>query len=162
MHKSFILCLLSMLLIACIDEREQGANLGIGDVLPVFSVEMNDGSVVSNQTLLGVPAVIVFFNTGCTDCQRELPVIEQLYQTGVIRVVCISRAQKKEEIEHYWQAHEFTMPYSPQPDRKVYELFATERIPRIYLINSQGIITTLWDDTNAPTLNDLLIAIDEL
>lgn len=76
--------------------------------------------------------------------------------------MCISRSQKKEEIEHYWQAHEFTMPYSPQPDRKVYELFATERIPRIYLINSQGIITTLWDDTNAPTLNDLLIAIDEL
>ena len=54
-------CLLAVLSISCITEVEKGASLGVGDSLPEFSVEMSDGAVVSNVSLMGNVSVIMFF-----------------------------------------------------------------------------------------------------
>ena len=172
----FPVVLLSLLsLVSCIDDKpEEGANLQVGDNIPAFSVVLTDGTIVSNLTLSGMPALIVFFNTGCADCRHELPVVEQFYQylqkqndTGsqlkpaenklaeTCNVVCISREQSEEDVAAYWYANGFTMPYSAQPDRRIYELFAQSRIPRVYAVNEKGIIIAMWDDTDMPTLEDL-------
>ncbi|MBQ7691331.1 MAG: TlpA family protein disulfide reductase [Muribaculaceae bacterium] len=135
----------------------EAVSVGVGDRLPAFAVTLGDGTVVSDQTLLGAPAMIVFFNTTCPDCRRELPVVEQFYRRHGqhCRVVAIAREQLRDDIAAYWAANSLTLPYSPQPDRAVFNLFATERIPRIYQVNSQGIITAAYDDTHLPTLDEL-------
>lgn len=172
-YKWFILSLI-VVFTSCINDS--GRTLGVGERLPHFSVTMHDGTQVSDVSLHGTPAVIVFFHTGCPDCQKELPVIEQFYrqqsaparivasdvkpavnteEAEPVAVVCISRAEAKESVQAYWSGHGFTMPYSAQPDRKVYELFASTGIPRIYKINKEGIIVAAWDDILMPSLSDL-------
>lgn len=112
-----------------------------GDPLPHFTVVLNDGSTVSKESLLGTPAVIVFFNTSCHDCQRELPVLNSQYLADTTRRwVCISREEGKESIEKFWKEKNLSLPYSAQTDRSIYNLFAISGIPRLYLVNEEGII----------------------
>ncbi|MBR1808740.1 MAG: TlpA family protein disulfide reductase [Paludibacteraceae bacterium] len=172
---------LVLLVCSCINEPQSGANLRVGDSLPEFEVQMSDGTIVSNLTLLGTSALIVFFNTDCPDCQRELPVVEQFYKQSFVKgnaalipaiqpadnrvdmryqVVAISRMQSGADVAAYWREQGFMMPFSAQSDRKVYELFAQTRIPRLYAVNSQGIITAMWDDRDMPSVDVLTKAFE--
>ena len=40
-----------MFLAGCINEKIEGADLKVGDVIPDFEVVMNDGSIVSDEIL---------------------------------------------------------------------------------------------------------------
>ena len=48
---------------SCDPDEMKGADLGVGDALPTFSVKMNDGTSVATSDLKGRPSVIVFFAT---------------------------------------------------------------------------------------------------
>ena len=80
----FIALCSCMAMVSCIsdgDDSDTGSiELVAGDKLPAFSVTMNDGRVVTHESLRGKVSFIVFFNTGCKDCRRELPVIQQIYE----------------------------------------------------------------------------------
>ena len=43
------------------------------------------------------------------------------------------------------------MPYSAQPDRKVYSLFASSIIPRIYAVDENLTIMDAFSDKGMPT-----------
>ena len=69
-----------ILLTSCINDRDQvHEDLKVGDRIPDFLVEMNDGSTVSSGQLSNGVAVIMFFHTTCPDCARTLPEIQKLY-----------------------------------------------------------------------------------
>lgn len=74
----FIALCSCMAMVSCIsdgDDSDTGSiELVAGDKLPAFSVTMNGGRVVTHESLRGKVSFIVFFNTGCKDCRRELPV----------------------------------------------------------------------------------------
>lgn len=148
------------------EEQEVVERVKVGDKLPAFELKLNDGTLVNNATLLGKKTVLVFFNTSCQDCQRELPEIQKLYDlldyeneyenVNNIVIIAISRAESEASVADYWQYHSFTIPYSAQEDRRIYELFATSIIPRIYIADKTGKVIATFDDTNAPTAEQLL------
>ncbi len=132
------------------DEEEQIEYVKVGDRLPLFTVNVTDGdrqTVFTSSQLTG-ETVIVFFHTSCSDCQRELPVLNQYYlkhkNDAGFQMVAISREESQESIAKYWQEHGLQIPYSPQEDRNIYHLFANIYIPRIYCCTSQGIITKIF------------------
>lgn len=125
----------------------------VGDKVPAFSVVLDDGSTFSTNDLGGVWTMIVFFNTSCADCQRELPEINAIYEDSVAlatllpttsagpgRIVCIAREETAESISSFWRAHHLSLPYSAQSDRSIYALFARSVIPRSYIVNPDGTI----------------------
>ena len=131
----------AILLSACTEEDE-GWSLKAGDPVPQFKVTMNDGSVVTTESLRGHTSVIVFFNTTCSDCRQELPIIQRAYEEHPdIQFVCIAREQDAADIAEYWAAHNLTLPYAAQTDRYVYNKFASATIPRVYVISPELIIT---------------------
>lgn len=135
-------------------DPDEGANLQVGDALPSFVVTMSDGTSVATSDLMGHPSVIVFFSTSCPDCQKELPEIQHLWDATdrtSVPILLIARAQEKADIERYWQTEGFSMIYSPQSDRSIYNLFATSRIPRIYISDCKGIIRYIHTDEVLPT-----------
>lgn len=146
--KAFALCI-CLMLAACsmMDEEPEvkpsDSIVQAGMPLPTFAVTMHDGTVLSSSDLRGKPSLIVFFSTTCPDCQRELPLLEQRYaEHGTdTTFVAIGREESDEVVTAYWQAHGLTLPYSAQPDRHVYALFARQGIPRIYITNAQGIVS---------------------
>ena len=153
--------LLLLMLTSCINNSTpDGNSLGVGDQLPQFSVTMNNGEVVSDQSLKGQKALIVFFHTACSDCQKELPVTEEIYRKDIVKVVCISREQDEASVAAYWNDNDFTMPYSAQSTRDVYALFAVSHIPQIYIVSPQGQITHHWTDAAMPSAEDIIEALN--
>lgn len=157
MHKLSIILLLIFLSLSCIKEKETGADLVIGDRIPDFTVTMNDGSTVSGEQLREGVSCIVFFTTLCPDCQQTLPHVQKIYDEYLsqgVKFALISREESRESIERYWAENGYTMPYSAQKDRLIYELFAKTRVPRVYICRG-GVIKTIFTDSPNPSYTDL-------
>lgn len=144
--------LLCLLLTGCssIEDDETKERVVVGDRVPLFSVEMvKDGerSTFSTAQLTG-ETVIVFFNTTCPDCQRDLPKLNQYYLKHKadegFQMVAISREEGEEDVAAYWKDKGLQIPYSAQNDRRIYELFASSVIPRIYFVSAQGVVTRIF------------------
>lgn len=159
MKKTVLILAVSVLAVsACIrDKIPEGAELGPGDRLPEFSVILDDGSVVSTGDLSGKVSMIVFFHTGCPDCQAELPVIQRIHDefSPEAAVLCISREEDASDIAEYWADNGLTLPYSAQKDRTVYSLFARMGVPRVYVSSGDLVIHSVYDDSPMATYEDL-------
>lgn len=161
--KNYLIISLIFLLSSCIKEGSKGLDLKPGDPLPSFSVVMMDGSSVCDADLKGSVSLVMFFHTSCPDCQKTLPKIQRLYdeyKDEAVRFLLISREEDAGSIASYWEEHGLTMPYSAQSDRRVYELFARERIPRIYVNGKNGIIRAIFTDNPIPEYSAVKAAID--
>ncbi len=165
--KRFILALtvICIMVAGCIKEEKKGADLKVGDAIPSFEVVMNDGSVVSDADLKGKVSVVMFFHTSCPDCQQALPRMQQVYDEYASKdviFVLISREEGSDTIEAFWKEKGLNMPYSPQNDRKEYEKFAQDRIPRIYMNDENRIIRHTYSDNPVPTYDKLKSSLTDL
>ena len=143
--------------VSCVfDDPENNFELKVGDTVPNFTVLLSDGTAVSSSDMNEGVALIMFFHTGCKDCQNTLPEVQKIYDEykDRISVLLVSREQAYDEVQAYWQEKGYTLPYSPQQDRVIYNLFATSRVPRVYVCND-GKITSCYKDDPIPTYDDL-------
>ena len=151
MAVSCLLLTATLLAVSCITEgkhvsTDESNLVNVGQKLPDFSVTLTSGTEINTASLTGRPAVIVLFNTGCSDCRRELPVVQQLYEKYADRVsfVCISREEGREAVVQYWNDNHLTLPVSPQDDRQVFSLFALRSIPRVYVSDASLTVRTVF------------------
>ena len=155
-----ILSFIISLFVLCggIKENPKGADLRVGESLPDFEVVMNDGSVITDDILKDDVSVVMFFHTSCPDCQKVLPRMQKIYEeyaSDDVRIVLISRGESEQSIGSFWTQNALKMPYSAQNDRIVYEKFASERIPRVYVCEKGGIIRYIHTDNPVPSYDDL-------
>ena len=147
----------------CIKEKLEGADLKVGDRLPDFSVVMNDGTTVSDETLKGNISCLVFFHTTCPDCQRILPVIQEIYSMYKgVKYALISREQAEDDVLSFWNEKSLDMAFSAQSSREVYNKFASSRIPRVYICDKDGIIRYIFTDDPIPSYDDLMSSLESL
>ena len=133
------------------DDEETTERVRVGDRIPLFTVSTvnSDGTegMFTTAQLTG-ETVIVLFNTSCSDCQRDLPLLNDYYlqhrDDKGFQMVAISREEGAESVAAYWAANGLVMPYSAQPDRRIYSLFASSIIPRIYFCGANGIVTHVF------------------
>lgn len=127
---------------------------------------MNTGEIISDSDLLGNTSVIVFFSTFCPDCQKLLPHIQHLYDDfngKEINFILISREETSETISLYWEEQGFTMPYSAQADRGIYNLFAESRLPLVFISDNYNIVHFIYTDSpDIPTYDILLTDINKI
>ena len=129
------------------DDEETIERIKVGDRVPSFSLTVDNGGQVRSfsTTQLTGETVIVFFNTTCPDCQRDLPLLNDYYlkhkdEEG-FQMVAISREEGDASVAAYWEANHLQIPYFAQTDRRIYNLFATSIIPRVYFCGADGIVT---------------------
>ena len=129
------------------EDNEVVERVKVGDRVPSFTADVVDNGVhttFSTAHLTG-ETVIVFFSTLCSDCQRELPELNDYYlrhkdETG-FQMIAISRAEGEDMVAPFWEEYDLQIPYSAQTDRRIYDLFASSIVPRVYFISAQGIVT---------------------
>ncbi len=151
---------------SCIKEESEDTgdevinHVQVGDLLPTFSVSDGAGHILTNEDFIGKKSYLVFFITTCPDCARELPRIEQIWRQVKddpdYQVVAIARKQGKEETDAYWAEKGHTMPKYIDPDRKVYDKFTNMMVPRIYLVDRDGIVRWMGIETFDPSDEELL------
>lgn len=116
----------------------------VGDPVPAFTVNGYD----SAETV-GKITLITFFDPECKDCQRELPLLQNAYNllkyNNEFKMINIARGRTLENLAEVDEgATWLSMPCYPDPDRKIYNLFATSTIPRIYLVDQEGVVREKW------------------
>ena len=152
-------------LVSCIKEKQTGADLSVGDMIPDFTVAVSDGTSLTGAQLRDGVSCIVFFTTICPDCRETLPHVQRLYDEYAdkgVRFAIISREDGYESVSTYWMEQGFAMPYSAQSDRTIYELFARSRVPRVYICRD-GVIKSIFTDQPAnPTYEVLRAVLDEM
>lgn len=148
----------TLMLTACVndDEPEVRSLVAAGQPVPQFEIALSDGSAASSQSLLGSWYMLAFFDTSCGDCRRELPRLEQFHKMRPeVPLLCISRGEDAASVAAYWQSNGFTMQYSAQPDAALYHRFATAGVPRLYIINSAGIVAAEYLESSIPAPGEL-------
>ena len=136
-----------------------GFALEEGDPLPEFSISNPDGTV-SKKDLENKFALIIFFSTTCSDCQKAFPDISTLYHTykddPSVCVLLIARGETEEQVATYFREHQYNMKFFADPDLNVYSLFADNTIPRVFLADKDGtIILTQTEKVDASVFADM-------
>ena len=152
-----VVCTLSCITDASIYVPDGTVELKVGEKLPDFFILMHNKTPLSTSDLRGRCSVIIFFNTDCPDCQRELPVIQKVYDAygSKLRFVGISRKEADAHVQKYWEEHGFSLPYSAQEDAHIYHMFAKSGIPRVYISDENLVIKAIFTDDPMATEEEL-------
>jgi peroxiredoxin len=116
----------------------------VGEPAPTFTVTTVDGNLLRSADLRGRVVLLNFFATWCGSCQKELPYLQTIWNEfrddSDFQMIAVSREESNETIRAFKSEHGFTFPMAPDPDNSVYSQFASQFIPRTYLISRDGTI----------------------
>ena len=120
----------------------------IGDPAPDFELATVEGNPFHQVDLRGRVTVLNFFATWCGPCQKELPNLQAIWDefrgNRDFRMLVVGREESEDVVKAFQQKHGFTFPMASDPDRSIYNEFASGGIPRTYLISRQGTIVYQW------------------
>ena len=125
------------------DDLETTTLIHAGDKAPDFTVEMLDGSSVTLSELQGKPVLLIFWATWCPPCREELShlqagVIDQFGDS--ITVLPISRGEERSTVENFLNKMGYTFAVGLDGDQSIYRMYASNYIPRCFVINSEGVV----------------------
>lgn len=115
----------------------------VGDKAPVFTCKTIDGKTIDISKLQGKIIMINFFATWCGPCLQELPVLQKniwdkYMGNDNFQLIILGRQHNEAEVRKFVDSRKFTMPFAPDPERKIYSLYATQFIPRNVIIGKDG------------------------
>ena len=124
------------------DDIEATTLIHAGDMAPDFTVEMLDGSSVTLSKLQGKPTLLIFWATWCPPCREELTHVEkeiiQAFEDEPFLFLPISRGEEKATVEKFRKKMGYTFPMGLDTDQSIFNKFASNYIPRNFLIGKDG------------------------
>lgn len=124
------------------DDVEATTLVGEGDEAPDFTVEMIDGSRVTLSALRGKVVLVNFWATWCPPCREELTHVQaELIDRFAGRdfvFLPISRGEERDAVEAFRKQTGHTFPMALDPERDAYDRYASNYIPRNFLVGPDG------------------------
>lgn len=114
-----------------------------GEQAPDFTFETAPGKTQKLSDLNGKVVWINFFATWCPPCRKELPhlqkeVYDKYVENDDFVLIILGREHSWEEINNFKEEQGFTMPFYPDPERKVFSVYAQQNIPRNSIVDKNG------------------------
>ena len=146
-------------------DKDTANQLKIGSDMPEFTLHTLDGKVVSSDDLYGKIVLINFFATWCGPCKLELPKIQaEIWNkhqgNPKFVMLTVGREHSWQEVDKFKQDNKFTFSFFPDPKRGVYGKFATQLIPRSFLIDADGSIIFMSEGFEESHFKELVKLID--
>ena len=145
--------------------NHEGDLVKIGDQVPEFKVVTLDGKEIAVADLKGKVVLVNFFATWCGPCMKELPEVEaQLwpkFKDKNFVMVSIGREHTKAQLEAWNKKKGFTFPIAPDPKREVYGKFASQYIPRNFIVDKKGKIVWQGVGFDQQELDEMMKIIQE-
>lgn len=123
--------------------QEETTFVKLSDSVPEFEFEKSPGKTMSISELKGKTVLITFFATWCAQCRKEIPYIQsdiynKFRKNPKFEILILGREHSWDEVNKFKETNKFSMPFYPDPDRKIYSKFAGQYIPRNFLISPEG------------------------
>ena len=124
-----------------------------GETAPDFTIELVDGSQLSLKELRGKVVLLNFWATWCPPCRQELTRVQKdiidRFAGKEFVFLPVSRGEKRETVEAFREKTGYTFPMGLDSARTVYDRYASNYIPRNFLIDKEGkvvLATVGYDD----------------
>ncbi len=133
---------LSLSFVSAGDLQDGTTRVQPGEKVPDFTAYTIDGKKVKLSQFRGKVVLINFFTTWCGPCLREMTELEkeiwQPYRDKGLVVLAIGREETRDKLVPFRDEKKLTFTILPDPDRKIFSQFATQYIPRNFLIDRKG------------------------
>lgn len=128
------------------NEIEATTLVKAGDMAPDFTVEMFDGSTVSLAELRGKVVLLNFWATWCPPCREELTHVQKeiidRFAGQPFVFLPVSRGESRTDVAAFREKTGYEFPMGLDSTRTVYDRFASNYIPRNFLIDAKGRVVT--------------------
>ena len=136
----------------------------VGDPAPDFSVALFDGSHLTLSELRGKVVLLNFWATWCPPCRQELTRVQKdlidRFAGRDFLFLPVSRGEKRSDVAAFREKTGYTFPMGLDSTRTIYDSYATNIIPRNYLIDRDGRIITATIGYSPEEFDELIAAIE--
>ena len=135
-----------------------------GDVAPDFTVTMLDGSEVTLSELRGNVVMVNFWATWCPPCRQEMAHMQEgiidRFEGSEFVVLPISRGEERETVVNFLDKMGYEFAVGLDPEQAIYKLYATNYIPRTFIINKEGVVCYVAVGYDSEVANEMVAAIE--
>lgn len=139
--------LLAAVLSVCAGSTVWAAPAAVGDPLPKVSLPdaVTGAPVDVAIAFQGAPGALVFMQTSCAACRKELTLLKDLQlKYPALKIAAVSvDAGSAERVVRYREHFAFEFPFLHDPEFKVPELFGFAFTPALVLVGKDGKIAQL-------------------
>lgn len=146
------------------DELEATTLVHAGEEAPDFTVGMFDGSTVTLSELRGKVVLLNFWATWCPPCREELTHVQSeiidRFAGRDFLFLPVSRGESRQAVASFRQKTGYDFPMGLDSTRSVYDRYASNYIPRNFLIDAEGKVVTATIGFEPEEFDKLIRAIE--
>ena len=108
-----------------------------------FEGEMASGKKASLADFSGKFLILNFWATWCSPCLKEMPDLDQVYQSlgpEKLTVLAVSMGESRERVRKFLKKRNYNFPVMTDPEMEITRLYGVRNIPITYLVDPSGVI----------------------
>jgi peroxiredoxin len=151
-----------------IPDEDRGYLVKVGDQAPDdFELILQDGSKTSLKELRGKTVVLQFTASWCSVCRKEMPHLEQMWQSYKdknVVLIGVDRDEPLETVKKFHKDMKITYPLALDPGADIFGRFAHKKsgVTRNVVIDATGKIVYLTRLYDEKEFADMVRVIDTL
>ena len=150
------------------NNMNRGYKVNVGDLAPKINLELLNGKLVTNESLIGKVVVIQFTASWCSVCIKEMPHLEQevwqRFKDDDFILIGVDLKENLDVVKNFIKNTEVTYPFTIDKDGSLFESFTLPKagVTRNIVIDKTGKISFLTRLFDEKEFQQMIEHIDQL